>query len=88
MIKYNVVIKDLNGELLFKFDDVKPVVKAETITVTGNSFQKNQIIELNCVATNVLKGELFPEPEPIEEAEEIITEPVEEVVTEETPPTE
>jgi len=63
MIKYNVIIKDLNGELLFEFKDVKPTIKAETITVTGNSFVKNQILELECVAKNVLKGELFPEPE-------------------------
>lgn len=63
MDKYNVIVKDINGEVLFEFKDIKPTVKAETFTVTSGYVEKKRLLILECVAQNVVKKDIFPELE-------------------------
>jgi len=58
---FDVIVKDINGTELFVFKNVKPVIKAETITISSERFVKNQHIVLECVAENALAGEVTPD---------------------------
>lgn len=58
MERYTVNIFDINGELLYKFEDVKPVITKDTVTISEGKFVKDRQIELNCIAENAISGQV------------------------------
>jgi hypothetical protein len=58
MERYTVNVYDINGELLYKFEDVKPVITKDTITISEGKFVKDRQIELNCIAENAIAGQV------------------------------
>jgi len=56
-MKYNVNLRDINGNLLYTFENVEPQVTAGTVTISDGKFIKNDIITLNCVVDNAIEGD-------------------------------
>ena len=60
---FDVIVKDVNGNVLYEFRDVKPVIQAETVTISDGKFIKTQKIILECVAENAIEGVVEPSSE-------------------------
>ena len=58
--KYIVKIYDKNGNLILETEEVKAKVKASTITLSGDKFFRNDVIEIIATAENAIAGEQEP----------------------------
>jgi len=62
MVNYIVKVKDINGNQLGIFENPLKSTVAESITIVGNKIEKNETIELICVAENaILTSALTPQ---------------------------
>jgi len=55
---FDVIIKDVNGNVIYEFHNVKPTIQASTVTISDGKFVKNEKVVLECVAENALSGEI------------------------------
>lgn len=55
---FDVIIKDVNGNVLYEFRDVKPQIEASPVTIADGKFIKNEKVILECIAENAIKGEI------------------------------
>ena len=55
---FDVIIKDVNGNVIYEFHNVKPSIQASTVTISAGKFVKNEKVVLECVAENALSGEI------------------------------
>ena len=55
---FDVIVKDINGNVLYEFKNVVPVVKQETVTISDSKFIKNQVVVIECVAENLISGDV------------------------------
>lgn len=53
-VKYIIKIKDKAGNDLGIFEEPLKNTVAESITIVGNNIEKNETIELTCIAENAI----------------------------------
>lgn len=61
MEKYVIVVKDIKGATIGTFSKPMQTKIDGPITISDGRFIKNNIVTLECVATNAIKGEALPE---------------------------
>lgn len=74
MAKYVIVIKDINGKNIGTFSKPMTTKIDGPITIADGRFIKNDIVTLECVATNAIKGEVLPEMLEVSEEEQSVGE--------------
>jgi len=82
MTKYVIVVKDIGGNLIGTFSKPMTTKIDGPITISDGRFIKNDIVTLECVATNAIKGEPLPEMMEVT-GNELNIETEEEIVVEE-----
>jgi len=60
MVKYVIVVKDINGNTVGTFTKPMATKIDGPITISDGRFIKNNTVTLECVATNAIEGEVLP----------------------------
>jgi hypothetical protein len=68
------VVKDIKGETVGTFSKPTTTKIDGPITIADGRFIKNDIVTLECVATNAIKGEALPEMLEVSEEEQSVEE--------------
>ena len=74
MAKYVIVVKDIKGETVGTFSKPATTKIDGPITISDGRFIKTDIVTIECVATNAIKGEVLPEMLEVSEEEQSVGE--------------